>query len=403
MLPRWQSSVLRCPFSIWAFTPKWSPLRSLPAAHPRIVAGPCQWFGASQKSASTSLSSRILRKSAIACGRWGPFFSSFALPASARLESTSQTYLMTTPGCFSSAAATSMPRFRPMMPTVTLRLGSASACANSGPDARRAADPADAPRKSRRETGGKVIGESPRSGASREGSGQDLVHHPAVDVGQAEVAAGVAIRQTLVVEPEQVEDRGVQVVIVHLVLDRGEPELVGPAVADAPLHAAAGQPDRISLGVVVAAVGPLGVRRAAELGAPEDQRVVEQAADLEVGQEPRDGPVDGPGDLLVPAHEPLVLVPQVRGGDLDEPHAGLGEPAGQQALPTEVVGLRGADAVQLARRLRLPGEIEYRRRGRLHAEGQFVRLHHALDLRVVLGALQVGAVQMLDQVELTPL
>src|SRR4051812_21741658 len=47
-----------------------------------------------------------------------------------------------------------MPRFRPMMPTVTLRLGNASACANSGPDARAMADPADTPRNSRREGGG---------------------------------------------------------------------------------------------------------------------------------------------------------------------------------------------------------------------------------------------------------
>ena len=42
----------------------------------------------------------------------------------------------------------------------------------------------------------------------------------AVDVGQAKVAAGVPVGQPLVVEPQQVQDRGVQVVDVDLVLRR---------------------------------------------------------------------------------------------------------------------------------------------------------------------------------------
>ena len=51
-----------------------------------------------------------------------------------------------------------------------------------------------------------------------------------VDVGQAEVAAGVAVGEGLVVEAEEVEDRGVEVVDVDLVLDGLEAELVGGAV-----------------------------------------------------------------------------------------------------------------------------------------------------------------------------
>ena len=62
------------------------------------------------------------------------------------------------------------------------------------------------------------------------GSRHHLLDHLAVDVGQAEVAAGVAVGELLVVEAEQVQDRGVQVVDVDLVLDGGEAELVGGAV-----------------------------------------------------------------------------------------------------------------------------------------------------------------------------
>ena len=57
-----------------------------------------------------------------------------------------------------------------------------------------------------------------------------LLHHLAVHVGQAEVAAGVAVGELLVVEAQQVQDRGVQVVDVDLVLHGLEAELVGGAV-----------------------------------------------------------------------------------------------------------------------------------------------------------------------------
>ena len=50
------------------------------------------------------------------------------------------------------------------------------------------------------------------------------------DVGQAEVAAGVAVGELRVVEAQQVQDRGVQIVDVNSVLDGLEAELVGGAV-----------------------------------------------------------------------------------------------------------------------------------------------------------------------------
>ena len=49
-------------------------------------------------------------------------------------------------------------------------------------------------------------------------------------VGQAEVAAGVAVGEPGVVEAEQVQDRGVQVVDVDRLLDGLVAEFVGGAV-----------------------------------------------------------------------------------------------------------------------------------------------------------------------------
>ena len=85
--------------------------------------------------------------------------------------------------------------------------------------------------------------------------------------------------------------------------------------------------------------------------------------------------------------ELAMLVPAAV-ADLDEPHAGLGEAPGQQALAAEVVGLRRADAVELLRRLRLLRQVHHLRQLALHPEGQLVRLDHPLDGRVHLVALE---------------
>src|SRR4051812_37657249 len=118
-------------------------------------------------------------------------------------------------------------------------------------------------------------------------SGQQRFYHRSVDVGQAEVAAGVAVGQALVVEPEEVKEGGVEVVDVDLVLDGGEAELVGRAVGVTALHAAAGQPDREAVMVVVAPaeLGEFGDGGPAELAAPEHEGGVEQPALLQVGEE----------------------------------------------------------------------------------------------------------------------
>src|SRR6185436_12775032 len=119
-------------------------------------------------------------------------------------------------------------------------------------------------------------------------------------------------------------------------LDGVEAELVGRAVDDAPLDAAAGQPRAEAEGMVVPAVGALGPGGAAELGAPDDQRLVEQAAPLEVLDQARDGLVDLAGELGVARLEVPVGIPGSGAAvvsviDLDEADAALGHPPRRQA------------------------------------------------------------------------
>ena len=61
-------------------------------------------------------------------------------------------------------------------------------------------------------------------------SSDECFHHVAVHVRQPHVAAAEVERQPFVVDPEQMQDRGVQVVDMHFVFDRVVPVLVGRAV-----------------------------------------------------------------------------------------------------------------------------------------------------------------------------
>ena len=110
-------------------------------------------------------------------------------------------------------------------------------------------------------------------------------------------------------------------------------EFVGRAVGDAALDAAAGQPDREALDVMVAAVA-LGHRRPAELAAPDHQRLVEHAALLQVLDQRGRALIDLRGRPLDVLLDAAVMVP-VAVVELDEPHAALGQPPGQQAVGRE--------------------------------------------------------------------
>ena len=297
--------------------------------------------GASQTSASTSLSSRILRKSVIACGRWVPLFSSFALACVGPLGVDVADVLDDHAGLLFQRGDDLHAAVQAHDADGHLLAGQRIGLSEQRPGRQGGRGPGGCPRKSRRETGGKVIGESPRSGASREGSGQDVVHHPAVDVGQAEVAAGVAVGQPLVVEAEQVQDRGVQVVDsapcprprrsrTRRSRRRRCPPLTPPPASQ--IVKPSGLWSRPSF------PSAYGVRP----NSPPQTTSVSSSSPraFRSVSRPAIGWSTARAIFVVPAHEVLVLVPQVAGGDLDEPHAGLGEPAGQQALPAEVVGLR---------------------------------------------------------------
>src|SRR5262245_60873930 len=167
-------------------------------------------------------------------------------------------------------------------------------------------------------------------------SADDRLDELAVYVRQPHVAAAEAEREPLVIDAEQVQHGGVQVVHLDAVLHDLVPPLVCLAVVGARLRAAAGQPDSEAVLVVVAAVSALGERSPAELPGPEDERILEKSAGLEVREQPGDRFVYGSGVVLVSLPQILVLVPPVTAGrrasEFDEPHATLDEPPRDQTL-----------------------------------------------------------------------
>src|SRR2546425_1596803 len=98
----------------------------------------------------------------------------------------------------------------------------------------------------------------------------------AVNVGEAARGAVVVVGETSVVEAEQMEDGGVEVIDGAWVLLGFPAELIGRAVAESALYSRAGHPGGESEGVVVATfrAGLVG-RHAAELRCPENEGVVQ--------------------------------------------------------------------------------------------------------------------------------
>ena len=129
-------------------------------------------------------------------------------------------------------------------------------------------------------------------------------------------------------------------------LDDLHRQLVGLADGLAGLQAAAGQRDAEALAVMAAAAAAVELRRAAELGGDDDQRLVEQLASL------RDRATSAARALSSSWISSVLLVDafvvDVPAGaveevqvvrDLDEPHARLDQPAGEQAALAELAAV----------------------------------------------------------------
>src|SRR5262245_55792161 len=136
-------------------------------------------------------------------------------------------------------------------------------------------------------------------------------------------ATVVKVSQLLVIEPEAMQNRCMDVMHVDTILDRVETNLISRAVSNAAFDAAAGEPHRKTVRIVVPAVAAFTHRCAAEFTAPNDQRTVQHSAPLEVLQESGDRLVALAAIAAVIALDIAVGIPLAAGAavDLHEAHA----------------------------------------------------------------------------------
>ena len=125
----------------------------------------------------------------------------------------------------------------------------------------------------------------------------------------------------------------------------------------------------------------LTVGGAAKFAAPDDQRLVEHAPLLEVGDQCGAGLVDVFALRLVFLGQAAVRVPAAM-ENLDVAHAALGQSAGVEAAGGKGAGAFGCFTVQFKRRITLACQIHQFWDGGLHAVGQFVLLDARQNLWV---------------------
>ena len=176
----------------------------------------------------------------------------------------------------------------------------------------------------------------------------------AVHVGQAKVTAIVTVGEFLVVQSQLMEDGGVQIVHVHLAFHGMVAVLVGVAMGEAGLKAAAGKPGREAIRVVVAASAlVLRVGRSTKFAAPPHDGVIQQATLLEVLQERGHRLVTRLG-MLHMFGQVRMLIPRgiisiVRVVDLNVAHTGFAQAPGHQAVTAIIIRFLLVNAVHLPR------------------------------------------------------
>src|SRR5579884_56927 len=111
---------------------------------------------------------------------------------------------------------------------------------------------------------------------------QDFFDHAARDSRQAGVHALKLYRQPLVIDSEKMQHGGMKIMHADRILLRRVAEIVGRSVGKAALDTSTRKQERKTFDVMIAAVAALRHRRAAELSAPNYQRIVEHAALLQV-------------------------------------------------------------------------------------------------------------------------
>ena len=109
-------------------------------------------------------------------------------------------------------------------------------------------------------------------------SGNHIVDDFAVNVSESEIAASVAVRQIQMIDPQQMKNRGMQVVNMNPVFYAVVSVVVRVAVCETAFCATARHPHTESLRVVVATVAALDNRSSSEFSTPDNKGIFQHSA-----------------------------------------------------------------------------------------------------------------------------
>lgn len=228
--------------------------------------------------------------------------------------------------------------------------------------------------------------------------GEDLLDQVSVDIGQTIVAALESEGQAGVIESEQMQDRGVEVVDMDWVLDSVEPKVIGFAVDPAFFQSTAGHPNAEGSVVVVSTIiATLDHRRASEFASPDHEGVFEQSESFEILDQGRTWPVGRCGIVLYAVGQIAVLVPDLM-EQLHEANAPLKQSSSEQAVPCKACFLRILDPIEVESFFALGGKVHQLGCTGLQFRRQFIALDTGCDFRVA-DLVEAQAVEIGDRVD----
>ena len=149
-------------------------------------------------------------------------------------------------------------------------------------------------------------------------------------------------------------------------------------------------------------VGSLMKGRPTKLTRPHDERSVEHAALLQVGQKSSDRQINGFRKTLVITHV-SVGIPVAARTNIDQfekSHSTLGQSASNQALPAETSSGTALEPVKFQRGVRFTREIERFGRLTLHAERSLERANTSIQRLIGSTSLEVCLIQAAKKSEL---
>ena len=226
----------------------------------------------------------------------------------------------------------------------------------------------------------------------------------AVNIGQAVAAALEFVGESFVIDSQQVQERGVEVVDVQAIAGDVVAEFVGLAVHDAGLHAAAGHPNAEAAGMMIAAEIrlnlALAIIRASKLAAPDNKRVVEQATAFQIFDECRGGLIGFAAESWDRTGQAAVMIP-ILVIELNKPHASFGHTPGKQAVGGKGAGLGNIGAIRFKHRFGFLRDVRRLGHARLHGERHFVMLNAVANLSIGCAG-ELVLVQLAQAVEHQP-